>query len=205
MLKGVLFKMEKSKLNVTKHTLQRWAERILKIDNDEVNLYINSNRDMLVENINETFSYSEFIYKGQLGKDNITRHYYIQNDIVFITNTENNAIITVYKVDLGFTDELNSQVRKGLIEEVRKLQIEKDELDFQSLSESELKKHEVVTIDDQIHILEKQIAELKAQKQIVNNELKMINSKSSYVTQELSKFVLMLVNSIDYKNDIQTI
>ena len=197
--------MEKSKLNVTKHTLQRWAERILKIDNDEVNLYINSNRDMLVENINETFSYSEFIYKGQLGKDNITRHYYIQNDIVFITNTENNAIITVYKVDLGFTDELNSQVRKGLIEEVRKLQIEKDELDFQSLSESELKKHEVVTIDDQIHILEKQIAELKAQKQIVNNELKMINSKSSYVTQELSKFVLMLVNSIDYKNDIQTI
>ena len=197
--------MEKTKLNVTKHALQRWAERILKIDSKELNLYINSNREILIENINETFSYSEFIYKGQLGKDNITRHYYIQNDIVFITNTENNAIITVYKVDLGFTEELNSQVRKGLIEEVRKLQLEKDELDFQSLSEAESKKHEVVTIDDQLHILEKQIAELKAQKQIVNNELKMINSKSSYVTQELSKFVLMLVNSIDYKNDIQTI
>lgn len=197
--------MEKTKLNVTKHALQRWSERILKIDSKELNLYINSNRETLIDNINETFSYSEFIYKGQLGKDNITRHYYIQNDIVFITNTENNAIITVYKVDLGFTDELNSQVRKGLIEEVRKLQLQKDELDFVSLSESELKKHEVITIDDQIHILEKQIAELKAQKQIVNNELKMINSKSSYVTQELSKFVLMLVNSIDYKNDIQTI
>lgn len=194
-----------TKINVTKHALERWAERILNVDKSQIAMYVNTNRDQLIEHINETFKYSEFIYKGQLGTDNITRHFYIQGDIVFLTNTDNTAIITVYKVDLGFTPELNSHVRKGLIEEVHKLVAQKEELDFEVLQQVENKQHEISTIDDNIVILQRQIDELKLQKKVLNDELKAINSKSNYINQELSKFVLMLVNSKEYKQDIQSL
>lgn len=195
-----------AKVNVTKHALERWCERILNmIDSKEIALYINSNRDKLTNDINTTLQFGEFIYKGQLGNDNITRHYYISGDIVLITNTDNNAVITVYKVDLGFTPELNTQVRKGLIQEIHKLANERDELEFQALEEVEKKTFEISNIDDQMLILQKQMDELKLQKKVLSEEVKSLNSKSKYVNHELSKYVLMLVNSIEYKKDMQTV
>lgn len=193
------------KINVTKHTLERWIERILELPNSEIANYMNSNRQMLIDNINETFNYATFIYKGQVGGDKVTRNFYLHNDTVFITNTDNTAIITVYKVDLGFTSELNSTVRKGLLVEIEKLTLEKEAIDFEGLQAFEKLQHESKTIDDNINILQQQIEQLKIQKRIVNEEAKLINAKSSYVDKEINKFVLMLVNSLEYKLDIQSI
>lgn len=194
--------LQSKKLNITKHALERWCERILGLDKSEVALYITTNREQLVEHINETFSYSEFIYKGQLGTDNITRHYYIQNNNVFITNTDDNAIITIYKVDLGFTDNINTMLRKEMMKEVAKLQEEKYNIDMEVLEEIDKTKFELQDIDDNIVILERQLAELKQQKKMKSEHIKSINSKSNYVNQELSKYVLKLVNSKEYKDDL---
>lgn len=189
-------------INCTKHFLERWTERILGITTEkEVNNYISMNRDMLIENANKTFEYAEFIYKGQIG-DNITRNFYIKDDIVFVVNTTNDAMITVYKVDLGFTKELNSTVRRGLIEEVHKLTKEKDEVEFQILLEVEGKEHKVFALDDEIRIVTEQLNNLKKQREFEAESIKNIKSKSANVGLDVKKYTMMLVNSKEYKKDL---
>jgi hypothetical protein len=190
--------------NCTKHFIERWVERIVGITTDkEAKDYINQNRDMIGEHANKTFEYAQFIYKGQIG-DNITRNYHIKDDIVFVTNTTDDAFITVYKVDLGFTEELNATVRKGLIEEIHKLAQEKEEVEFQIEMELEDKEYQVSSLDDNIKILEEQLANLKKQKEFASQEIKNIKSKSLNAGLELRRYTMMLVNSKEYKKDLTT-
>lgn len=191
--------------NCTKHFIERWVERIVGITTtQEANDYIRDNREMIVEHANKTFEFAQFLYKGQIG-DNITRNYYIEDDIVFVLNTSNDAMITVYKVDLGFTPELNVTVRKGLIMEVIRLTAEKDEAEFQVEVELEDKEHQVAMLSDEIKIVEEQLKNLKQQRDFASDEVKQIKTKSNNVGLELKKFTLMLVNSLEYKKDLQNI
>lgn len=190
--------------NFTKHFVERWVERIVGIKTEkERNDYISTNREMIIEHANKTFEYGQFIYKGQIG-DNVTRNYHIKDNLVFVTNTNDDAFITIYPVDLGFTDELNSTVRRGLIEEIKKLTAEKEEVEFQILLEVEDKEHQASAIDDNIKILEEQLANLRRQKTFVQEEVKNIRSKSLDTGLELRKYTLMLVNSKEYKKDLTT-
>jgi len=191
--------------NCTNHFYQRWVERIVGITTErEIKEYITNNKEMISEHANKTFEFAEFIYKGQIG-DNITRNYYIKDDIVFVANTTNDALITVYKVDLGFTEELNATVRRGLIQEIEKLSQEKEEIEFQMLVEVEEKEHQAQSLDESIKIMEEQLLNLKKQKEFVEQEVKNIKSKSLNVVLELKRYALMLVNSKEYKKDIQTL
>lgn len=190
--------------NCTKHFVERWVERIVGITTvKERDQYIGSNREQIIEHANTTFEYAQFIYKGQIG-DNITRNYHIKDDIVFVTNTTDDAFITTYKVDLGFPEHLNSTVRKELLEEIAKLREEKEEIEFQILTEVEDKEHESSAITDNIKILEEQLANLKKQKEFVDLEVKNIKSKSLNTGLDLRKYTLILVNSKDYKKDLTT-
>ena len=190
-------------VNCTNHFLKRWVERIVGITtNQEANEYINKNRDTIIEHANKTLNYAEHIYTGQIN-DNITRNYHIKDDIVLITNTTNDALITTYKVDLGFTEELNSVVRKGLIEEVRKLSDEKESIDLQALNDIEDKKYEISSLEDRISILQEQVDNLKMEKAFKENEVRQMNKKSLNTELELKKHVLTLVNSKEYREDLQ--
>src|SRR5690625_3771215 len=190
-------------VNCTNHFLKRWVERIVGITtNQEANEYINKNRDTIIEHANKTLNYAEHIYTGQIN-DNITRNYHIKDDIVLITNTTNDALITTYKVDLGFTEELNSVVRKGLIEEVRKLSDEKEGIDLQALNDIEDKKYEISSLEDRISILQEQVDNLKMEKAFKENEVRQMNKKSLNTELELKKHVLTLVNSKEYREDLQ--
>lgn len=190
--------------NCTKHFLERWTERIVGITTEkEMKDYINQNKDMIVEHANTTFEYAEFIYKGQIG-DNVTRNYHIKDDLIFVTNTTDDAFITIYKVDLGFTKEINASVRKGLVQEIQKLTEEKYEADCAIIEEVEAKKQQVSLLDDQITVMEEQLKNMKKQRDFMKEEIKNTNSKSLNIGLEIRKFTLMLVNSKDYKNDLMS-
>lgn len=189
--------------NCTKHFIERWVERIQEITDKQTAIeYIRDNREQIIEHANKTFDFAQFIYKGQIG-DNITRNYYIQEDIVFVTNTDDTALITVYKVDLGFTPELNSTVRKGLMEEIRKLSQEKDDIEFQMLTELEDKQQNLDFFEDEITIYKEKIKNLEQQRDFIKLEIKNIKSRSIDVGLSIKKFVLNLVNSKEYKADLQ--
>lgn len=192
-------------MNITKHFLERWVERVLYIeDNKEVKEYVVKNDEILRSNIDTTFNHSDYIYTGQIG-DNITRNYYIKDDIILVANTTNDALITVYRIDLGLTKELNKTVIKGLIDELTKLKAEKEEIDHEVNNEIDVINADIDGISDNIKILESQIEMLRAEKKFREEEIKQIKSKSINIGLEMKKYALTLVNSKDYRKDLTNI
>jgi len=190
-------------INCTKHSIERWVERIVGIkDIRERNEYITLNADKVKDHINKTLEYAEFIYKGQIG-DNITRNYYIHNDIVFVLNTTNDAVVTVYRVDFGFPAELNLQVAKGLLNEIRKLAAEKEEADRAVTEELDKLKHESESLAQQEAILKEQLKVIQDKKKSVDESIKSIDSKSKIIELDIKRFTSQLVNSKEYKEDIR--
>jgi Chromosome segregation ATPases len=188
--------------NCTKHSLERWVERIVGItDIRERKEYIAKNSDILKEHINKTLEYAEFIYKGQIG-DNITRNYYIHNDIILVLNTANDAVVTVYKVDFGFPHELNLQVAKGLLAEIRRLSEEKGKLDLAALEEIERLKATRDSLDQQEEILKEQLRLIQERKKAIDEEIKTHNSEAKVVELDIKKYTQQLVNSKEYKEDL---
>lgn len=192
-------------LNCTNHFIKRWVERVSKITTErEINEYVIKNKERIVEHANETFKYAQHIYKGQIG-DNITRNYYIKDNLVFVVNTTNDALITIYEVDLGFTEELNDTVRKGLIKEIEKLQAKKEEDEFNLLEEVDDLEHSISMLEDEIKILQEQVNNLEENKKFKKQELNQLKKTTLNTGLEIKKHVMTLVNSKEYKNDLQNI
>jgi hypothetical protein len=190
--------------NCTKHFVERWAERVVGIQTiKERDQYISSNREQIIEHANTTFEHSQFIYKGQIG-DNITRNFHIKDNIVFVTNTTDDAFITTYKVDLGFPDRLNTTVRKELLVEIATLREEKEEIEIKILMEVEDKEHEASVLEDEIKLAEEKLLNLRKQKDFIVEEVKNIRSKSLNTGLDLKNYTMMLVNSKEYKKDLTT-
>lgn len=188
-------------MNCTNHFMERWTERIQEIkDEKEKRDYIAKNREMIVQHANTTFENATFLWKGQIG-DNTTKNYYIKDNAIFVTNTTDDALITVYKVDLGFTEELNTTVRRGLVEKIQELQKEKEEIEIESLYEVDSKKSEASSVEDQIKVMEEQLANYRRRKQFLEEEVKFIQNKSLDTGLELKRFTMMLVNSQAHKED----
>lgn len=189
--------------NCTKHSVERWVERILGIKTiKERDEYIRDNLEQIKEHMNKTFDYSEFIYKGQIG-DNITRNFYIKDDIILVLNTQDDAIITVYKVDFNFTPEINLQVAKELLKVVHKLTKEKEELEFKLLLEVESHQEKSDNLKEQIKIAEEQLKAMKEQKQSIDEYIKSTTNATKITELELRKHLNNLVNSKEYREDIK--
>jgi hypothetical protein len=191
--------------NATKHFLERWVERIVGVTTEkERNDYINSNRQMLIEHANKTFEHAEFIYTGVIG-NNTVKNYYIEDDIIFVTNTTNDALITVYRIDLGYTSDINAYVRRNLLVEIQRLTAEHEEIELEAMVEVDKKNEEAELLDDQIKVMQEQLRLMERQRDFLKQEAKNLKSKSLNTGLELKKFTMMLVNSKEYKDDLRSI
>lgn len=191
-------------INCTNHFAERWVERIVGLKDDrEKREYMSKNRDMITQHANTMFENADFLWKGQIG-DNTTKHYYMKDDTVLITNTTNDAFVTVYKIDLGFTPELNVTVRKGLVAEIEKLREEKESIEETILTELVLKESEASSLEEEEKIIQEQLKNVQARRKFINEEVKNIKSKSLNTGLELKRYTMMLVNSQEYKEDLRS-
>lgn len=191
-------------INCTNHFAERWVERIVGLKDDrEKREYMSKNRDMIIQHANTMFDNADFLWKGQIG-DNTTKHYYMKDDTVLITNTTNDAFVTVYKIDLGFTPELNVTVRKGLVAEIEKLREEKESIEETILTELVLKESEASSLEEEEKIIQEQLKNVQARRKFINEEVKNIKSKSLNTGLELKRYTMMLVNSQEYKEDLRS-
>lgn len=189
--------------NCTKHSLQRWVERVVGIETKvERDAYVTQMQEQLKEDMNRTFEYATFIYKGQIG-DNITRNYYIKDEIIIVTDTINSAIITVYKIDFGFTSDLNLVVSKRLVEEIHKLTAEKEEVEFQQELQREELENQFSKLAEEEEILKKQLKLISEKKVSVNNSAKELSKAVEFADLEIKKYTNQLINSKDYREDIK--
>ncbi len=99
-------------VNITKHFGLRYIERIKQIkDKNERKVYYTKNQEKITEDANKMLEMSEFVWMGQLG-DNITRKFFINGNIILVADTDETALITLYKTDYGFPEKANRAVAK---------------------------------------------------------------------------------------------
>lgn len=192
-------------MNTTRHFLIRWVERIVGIT-DEVarNAYITENAEQIKSHASETFAYSTFLWKGQLG-NNVTRHYYIKDDLVILTNTTDDALITVFKIDFSFPGDINSYVRKGLIKEIERLHIEKEKAETLILEEMSLKEEALAKVKEEIRILEEQLKAQKEREKFLITDISTMEKSSKVIDLEIKKNTNLLINSKEYREDLSMI
>jgi hypothetical protein len=105
-------------VNLGMHILKRYCERVLGMtDEKEIKKYINDNRDEVTKNIMDIKDKSNHIFTGKIG-DNIVRNFYITENICFVCGEKDDIPITMYKLQYGFSSEIDLKIVEGLYENI---------------------------------------------------------------------------------------
>lgn len=190
-------------INCTKHSLQRWVERVIGIETKlERDAYVTEMQEQLKVDMNKTLDYAMFVYKGQIG-DNITRNYYLKDEIVIVTDTVNSAIITVWKIDFGFTGDLNLTIAKRLVKEIHDLNAQKEEVEFKKLLEYEVLSDSLSKLNEDERLLKEQLKIISDKRKSVETAKKELDNDVNFVELEIKKYTNQLINSKEYREDLK--
>lgn len=186
-------------MNIKNHFKERYVQRINGLtDKQEIKQYITMNDAQITENITKMFEHAKFLYRGQVGKNNTTCNFYIADNLILVADSHVN-LMTLYRVDFNFPNEINRQVTKGLLEEINKLQELLEEATKDIDNYINQKTIEIENTDIEIKALEKQLEIKKMQKKVLEDDMKSRRGDVDYLNQEITKYANMLCNSLEYK------
>ena len=107
--------------NISRHASERYAERIMGKEDNDVNRFIVLNEDKIKTDINKLISYGELIYQGKQsqkdGKGNVVDVYLNGCWIVLVDSRAKN-VITLYKIDLGLGEDFNKAYVSKMMEKL---------------------------------------------------------------------------------------
>jgi hypothetical protein len=191
-------------MDITNHCKRRYAERIKNINNSvEIKEYISLNSDQIEKDINKMFEHAQFIATSQVGGDKTNKNYYISGNVIFVVNTEDTVIITLYKVDFGFPDRTNRAITKDLLEEIAKLNNKLQQENCSISTYADSKKLEIDNWNSQIDCLQEQINCLKRKIRVAEADIDERRKSSNVVNLKLKDYVNKLCNSLAYKMDLK--
>lgn len=190
-------------MNISNHFYERYVERIKEItDKNEIKQYIVQNKETLTQHIQKLHEHAQFIWKGQL-YDNITRNYYIVDDIIIVTDTGDTALITMYRIDLPYPEKAVKSIVKETIKEIEKLNQNKEKLAETSKEKLDKNQLEIDTLHKQVRLLEDQILILKKKSEHLKSENQNIQNDVVLINKQIDEYALLLVNSLEHKNDLK--
>jgi len=189
-------------MNITKHARQRYVERIKGItDKLERDAYISINEEVIDSHINKMFQYAKHIYTGQIGTDKTTKKFYLNQDIAFVVSNDD-AIVTIFRVDFAFPEKTKFNVINDLIEEILNgnievdgLKIEYDQNSKELDNELQINIQKIKQLKDEIILLEAKNDIIKSQKDIGLKEVQVVNSK-------IRGYAEQLFGNTSYKEDL---
>lgn len=142
-------------MNFTEHAKKRWKERI--DPNDELS-------------ISECFdaAVAVFVWRGQ-SLNNKVADFYVNGDIIFVGKGGN--VLTVYRANYGFGDEIDREICTRLLHQVLELNRHVEEESSRIEAECEELTREAMKIDDEIRFLEARINQLTSKKNKFNEQI----------------------------------
>lgn len=163
--------MDIETIKVSKHASERYAERIMGKSGSDVTLFINTQGDKILTDIKKMLAYANMIYKGVSLQDRnkYNCEIYLSGTWILFVSTDNNQVVTLYKIDLGLGEEFNKEYVNKLLE---RLQLANSKLN-EVMEETNQRK---VEIEEQIGELGGKIKELRTviqqyEQQIEGNRL----------------------------------
>jgi DNA repair exonuclease SbcCD ATPase subunit len=185
---------------IREHAYKRYTCRILGVTGDkEIKEYIVQNKPQLTEEINRLRDESIFIWFGAIG-DQTPKNFYLNGNLVFVCNEENDAIITIFVINYGFSHAINNNIIQSLLKELNDIDNEIKAKKSEISGELPRKQAEISALDEQIKIHEQQLEILKWNKSHLEGCLDKTNKELEILNLDKEKIVKQLL-SINYNLD----
>lgn len=111
---------------LTEHVKERYVERIMgRTDKTEVRTFITQHEDKIRDDIEKMIEYGEVIYDGPQvrTKNPQPTTYILRDNWLVVINSQNNNVVTLYKIDLGIDDEFNKLYISSIKEKLQKAKV----------------------------------------------------------------------------------
>ena len=180
-------------MNVTNHALERYVERYIK-PLETPKAYITLHGDEVREWINKELETATLLFKGQI-KDKITRHYYLQGNRVYITDTDDGAVITTYPIEYGFGEEIDKTIASGLLKELAEAEQKAEESRVDTEQTIADVKTKLDLADNQIKSLEDKLALAKKEKDVLKSNLDLATAKNTEAIRSIKDVAYKIINS----------
>ena len=205
--KGDNMEYTKENLIITEHANFRYGQRVkneffinlasykalAKTDPTKVSEWENE--------IYDKFNKSIFLTQSAFDKDNQKSNFFIYKDekIIFVTTTGNDKIITLYKVDYGFGEDVNNITMNALLKEVEKFKDKRTKYQVKHSKDLEQKEMAINSLDFEINMLKEKIKLLDTQKAIIEAELDLYKNTIDNMSKEIENKCHSIAHSIGYK------
>ena len=187
-------------MNVTNHALERYVERYIK-PLETPKAYITLHGDEVREWINKELETATLLFKGQI-KDKITRHYYLQGNRVYITDTEDNTVITTYPIEYGFGEEIDKTIASGLLKELADAEQKAEQARLDTEQTIADIKAKVELADNQIKSLEAKLALAKKEKDVIKTNLDLATAKNTESIRSIKDVAYKIINGKYYSMEV---
>lgn len=187
-------------MNLTRHFQERWAERIVGVPKTESRAYVVENHERIAEHAEKMMAHAQFLYCGAINSNPIC-NYYLKDNTVIVVNQGNDALVTIYQIDLGFTDELNQVVRRGLVQEVDRLQEQKEGIKAEIDDRVTQKELEIAALHENISLLEEEIKNAKLSIEFKKEAMREERRELVQLENQIKRHTITLVNSLEYQKD----
>jgi len=191
----------------TDHATFRYAQRV------KNKLLVNLNAYKAIEKLNpekikewkneiqQLFEKSMFVIQGAFDKKNTLSNFYLNKEqrLIFVVSNNNDSIITIYKVDYGYGDNINKITMNALLKEIEKLKKGKEKYISKYSKHLEQKEFAIIALEQEMIMLNSKIELINKQKNGLQNELDIYKDTVSTMTKEVESKSQIICHSIGYK------
>lgn len=196
------------KINITRHAMERYAEKIKNVQKNEINLKINQNAELYKEELNKMFEQSKIIYTGVMtSPENIKQtkddvNYRLVDNIILITDLQDTKIITLYRIEFGFGRNSDKLLLNNLLEELD----EKDTTYLKSMESVQQDKdsiqYNIFQLENEIQALRESLKALEDSKKGLEEYSKSITQKETLAKADRDCIARKIIYSIHYRKAV---
>lgn len=192
---------------ITEHASFRYCQRIrgealINLASYKSSIKFDADKYKTVESeILDKLSKSIFVVCGAFDKDNIKSNFYLNKEerIIFVLDSSQTKLITLYKVDYGFGSDVNTITMNALLKEIDKLKSNKEKYINKYSKDLEQKESAIKSLDYETNMLQQKIKLLESQKNILIAELELYDDTVETMSKEIESKAHSICHSIGYK------
>lgn len=192
--------MDIEKIVLTQHVKERYAERIMKKEeNHDIKTFISTHETKIFEDIKKMIEYGSLIYTGKsktLSRNAID--VFVNGLWIVLVDTKTSRVITLYKIDLQCGDDFNHEYLRLMMEKLDIAKMEKQQI----LHDVEEKSTEYLKIikENEAKIVEFKsiIKELEEQNKGYNTIIDNIRVENSLADKKIRDIVSTLIGKNEF-------
>lgn len=185
---------------ISAHALQRYAERIMGKEDNDVNRFVTLNEDKIKTDINKMIEYGSLIYSGKQsqkdGKGKVV-DVYLKDCWIVLVDGKDKVVITLYKIDLGLDEDFTKAYISKMMEKLNSCKEVLENVQRQVQQESNMYRDMITDAESQIKEYRSMIKNLE---ELCEGYKLIINNNSIKIAQA-NKSVVEVLNALINKRE----